>query len=308
MARSCSDGLESAPRPILVIGLTARTGTNYLGRLLATHEDCTRPTSLYEDYMVFGLRHLDRFVEQASRHWQPSKVSQKQKQLCALLGSSMTRFLLEDARDKNKRPVFKTPSIWGIAHAHQFLPQCDLIILTRNGPDVVESGMRSFGWKFESASRFWGDSARYFVETCKNRHRDNMAPLTTVRYEDLIGNPTSTLRALFDAVGLSPDRFDFDRPSDFPLYGSSTERGGSESVHWDSAQKPPDFDPLKRSQHWSKDAYRRFDWLTRGVSRELGYTLPFVFENRKTLRYSYIFRDQKERLPLFLQNRLRYSP
>ena len=308
MPRSVGDGLNSAPRPILVVGLTARTGTNYLARLLAAHKDCTRPTSLYEDYMVPGLRHLNRFVKQASRHWQQSNASEKQKQLRTLLGSSMTRFLLEDARDQSKRPVFKTPTVWGVAHAHRFLPRCDVIVLTRNGPDVVELGMRSFGWQFESASCFWGDSARYLVQTAKDRQRDDAKPLTIVRYEDLVAQPAATLRSIFDVVGLRADRFDFDRATNFPLYGSSTERGGSEGVTWESVQRPAEFDPLKRSQHWSKDAYRRFDWLTKGISREVGYELPFVFENKRVLRYSYMLRDQKKRLPLFLQERLRYMP
>ncbi|HEX5079032.1 MAG TPA: sulfotransferase [Geminicoccaceae bacterium] len=308
MPRAREDGLEAAPRPLLVIGLTARTGTNYLARLLAAHKDCTRPNALYEDYMVFGLRHLNRFIRQAGGHWQPATASEKQKQLRLLLGGAITRFLLEDARDPRKRPVFKTPTVWGVAHAQQFLPRCDIVVLTRNGPDVVESGMRSFGWRFESASRFWGDAARYLVQTCRDRQRDGMTPLTVVRYEDLVTQPTATLRAIFAAVDLPADRFDFDRPANFPVYGSSTERGRSEGVTWESVDKPAGFEPLRRSQHWSEDAYRRFDWLTKGISRDLGYELPFVFENRRGLRYRYLLRDQKLRLPSFLQERLRYAP
>ena len=308
MPRALDDGLEGMPRPILVIGLTARTGTNYLGRLIAAHKDCTRPNALYEDYMVFGLRHLNRFIKQAGRHWQASTAGEKQKRLRTLLGGSMTRFLLEDARDPGKRPVFKTPTVWGLAHAHQFLPRCDIVVLTRNGPDVVESGMRSFGWRFESASCFWGDAARYLVQTCKDRERDGMTPLTIVRYEDLVTQPAATLRSIFAAVGLRPDRFDFDRPASFPVYGSSTERGESDDLTWASVQKPAGFEPLKRSQHWSEDAYRRFDWLTKGVSRDLGYELPFVFENGRRQRYRYLLRDQKKRLPSFLQDRFRYAP
>jgi Sulfotransferase family len=208
LPRSLGDGREATLRPILVIGLTARTGTNYLGRLLAAHRDCTRPTSLYEDYMVFGLRHLNKFIKQASRHWQPSSVGEKQKQLRTLLGSSMTKFLLEDAKDQSKRPVFKTPTVWGLAHAHQFLPRCDVIVLTRNGPDVVESGMRSFGWQFERASCFWGDAARYLVQTCEDRRRNDTPPLTIIRYEDLVAQPAATLRSIFGAVGrCRPVRF-----------------------------------------------------------------------------------------------------
>jgi hypothetical protein len=168
--------------------------------------------------------------------------------------------------------------------------------------------MRSFGWKFEEASRFWGDSARYLIDACKHRHRNHIAPLTVVKYEDQIANTTPTLRTILDAVGLSADGIDFDAVGAFPVYGSSSERGESESVNWDSVPKTRDFDPLKRSQHWSEDAFRRFDWLTGGLSKDLGYELPFVFDNSKLRMWSYILRDQKKRVPLRWRERLKYSP
>ena len=89
--------------------------------------------------MVFGLRHLDRFIKDASGHWQQSNVNQKKK-TTARAPRQFHDKILENARDKSKRPVFKTPSVREIARAHEFLHRCDVIVLTRNGPDVVAFG------------------------------------------------------------------------------------------------------------------------------------------------------------------------
>lgn len=82
-------------------------------------------------------------------------------------------------------------------------------------------------------------------------------------------DPEAALRRIFGLVGLDPERFDFGSVRDFPVYGSSVARGGKDKLHWQPVAKPKEFNPLGRSAHWSADAFRRFDWLTGGVSRRM---------------------------------------
>ena len=84
--------------------------------------------------------------------------------------------------------------------------------------------------------------------------------------------------------------------SDFPVYGSSVERGGKEKLHWQPVAKSKEFNPLGRSAHWTADAFRRFDWLTGSVSSRLGYDLPFTYQDRPLSRMLNRLRDQKPRL------------
>lgn len=290
------------PRAIFVLGLTQRVGTNYLARLIQMHADCTRPATLYEDFLVSGLPHLDGFLRRVTSSWQEKwGIRDKEPQLRHLLGDALAEFVQRDTQDVGKRTVLKTPSVDGLEHAAAFFGDSDVLVLTRFGPDVVESAMKSFGWSFETACLRWGRAARYLADLMERQQETRGRGFTVVRYEDLVQEPEICLRRLFDVVGLDPERFDFAALSDFPVYGSSVERGGKDKVHWQPVAKSKEFNPLGRSAHWTPDAIRRFDWLTGGVSRRLGYDLPFTYEDRPLSRMLNRLRDQKPRLRQRLQ-------
>ena len=300
---------ETAPRSILVVGLTQRVGTNYLGRLLNTHPDCTKPQTLYEDFLISGLPHLEGFVGTVASKWHEEwGARQKTPELRRLLGAAVSDFIRHDARNAGKRTVLKTPSVKGLEYAAEFLADCDVVVLSRFGPDVVQSAMTSFGWSFESACKRWGEAANYVADLAQQPQQSGRPAFLVVKYEDLVRETEETLRAVFEFVDLDPASFDFDGLGDFPVYGSSTARGGKEKVHWQPVAKPKDFNPLGRSANWSADAFRRFDWLTGGVSRRLGYDLPYSYEDRPLPRLVNRLRDQKPRLHWRLQPYLQYRP
>ncbi|MGF1630068.1 MAG: sulfotransferase [Kiloniellaceae bacterium] len=300
---------EAAPRSILVVGLTQRVGTNYLGRLLTTHPDCTSPQTLYEDFLISGLPHLEGFVGTVTAHWREEwGAREKTPQLRRLLGAAVTEFMQHDSQNAGKRTVLKTPSVKGLEYAAVFLSDCDVVVLSRFGPDVVQSAMKSFGWTFESACQRWGEAAHYVADLAQQSQQSGQRAFLVVKYEDLVRETEATLRAVLGFAGLDPARFDFASLSDFPVYGSSTERGGKEKVHWQPVAKPKDFNPLGRSANWSAGAFRRFDWLTRGASRRLGYDLPYTYEDQPLSRFVNKLRDQKPRLHRRLQQHLQYRP
>jgi hypothetical protein len=289
--------VSRTPKPILVLGLTQRVGTNYLGRLLQTHPDCTKPTSLYEDFLVSGLPHLNSFLGTVASGWKEKwGAREKVPELRRLLGTALLEFVHNDTQDAQKRTVLRTPSVEGLEHAADFFHDCDVLVLTRFGPDVVESAMKSFGWTFESACLRWGGAARYVADLMERQQETGRRGFTVIRYEDLVREPEACLRRIFDLVGLDPEGFDFASVSDFPVYGSSAERGGKDKVHWQPVAKSKEFNPLGRSAHWTEDAFRRFDWLTGSVSSRLGYDLPFTYQDRPLSRMLNRLRDQKPRL------------
>jgi hypothetical protein len=284
---------SGAARSIMVLGLTQRVGTNYLARLIASHPDCTKPATLHEDFLVSGLPHLEGYLRSVTSGWKETwGAREKLPELRRLLGTALSDFIDHDTRDISKRSVLKTPTVQGLEYASAFLQDCDVVVLTRFGPDVVESAMKSFGWSFESACARWGRAARYVADLAERPRRD----FFLVSYEDLVRDPEAELRAVFEFTGLDPDTFDFAALSDFPVYGSSVERGGAEKVHWNPVARTKNFNPLGRSAHWSADAFRRFDWLTGGVSRRLGYELPYSYEDGPLSRLVNRLRDQKARL------------
>ncbi len=262
-------------RPILVFGLTRRVGTNYLGRLLATHRECTAPRTLHEDFLVSGLSHLENYIRSVQANWNEAwGAHDRIPDLRGMLGHAVLSFMQSDADEEGRRVVFKSPAVSGLELAPTYLPGCDLIVLTRFGPDVVESGMKGFNWEFDDACRRWGAAAAYLVALQETFGRSAERVLKVVRYEDLVAEPKTVLRSIFTHAGLDASAFDYASVEDFPVYGSSFERGGADDLHWSPVARPQAFDPTSRSEHWSREAYQRFDQITKSVSKRLGYDLP----------------------------------
>ncbi|NIA68515.1 sulfotransferase [Pelagibius litoralis] len=295
--------------PILVLGLMPRTGTNLLGRLLGLHNDCTPGATLYEDCLVRGLPQMQAYIESVAESWQPHWPSHDRlDDLRRHLGDGLVSFLRSDAKMPGKRPVFKTPFVIGLELVDRFMPQLELLIVVRQGPAVVESGMRSFDWDFETASRRWGNAVAAVLAVSQRREAQGQPPLTLVRYEDLVTNTKAVLQRVFGKLALDPAGFDFDKLADFPVYGSSEQKAAEKNVHWKPVAKSADFDPLARAAHWPASAYERFDHLTQGLSTELGYHLPHRYSGAGIAAARQGIHDAKQWLPWRLQNLLRYRP
>lgn len=291
--------------PILVLGLMPRTGTNFLARLLATHRDCTSPTTLYEDFLVHALPELQGFTETVAARWQPHwPCHSRLDDLRGHLGVALMEFLQEDAKDAGKRPIFKSPSVNGIDLLDRFLPELEVVIVLRQGPATIESGMRSFGWDFESACRRWGKAVRTVLDVSERRLQQGLTPFTLVRYEDLATDAEAEVRKVLNQVNLSPGGFDFDRLAEFPVFGSSQQ----EDLHWKPVSMSTDFDPLARAAHWPAAVFERFDRLSEGLSAELGYQLPHRYSGTALAALRQGVQDAKHWLPWRLQNMLRLRP
>ena len=262
-------------RPILILGLTRRVGTNFLARLLTQHSDCAAPTALQEDFLVSGLPKLVEYTRSVSSYWNKDwGTHEKLPQLRRFLGNGLYQFMQADSQDASRRTVFKTPAVAGLEYAPAFLPQCDLVVLTRFGPDVIESGMKGFSWSFEEACSIWGRAAQYVAELLERQRAAGRQTFMIVHYEDLVRDTENTLRHIFGYVGLRADRFNYALIDDFPIYGSSFDRGGQEKLHWSPVPLSAGFKPTERSKAWPDEKLKRFDELTRSVSKKLGYELP----------------------------------
>lgn len=284
--------------PIMVLALMQRTGTNFLTRLLRTHPDCAEPKTLLEDFLVSEFDQLEAYAQNLNARWNPIwGAHERLDELRARLGGAVSDFLEADNADPGKRLVVKAPSADGVEHAHRFLPDTPIVMITRTGPCVVESGMRSFGWDFEKASWLWKGAVEHLTAAQEARARDGAPPMTVVKYEELVTDLEPTLRRICDAVDLDPNGFDFDTLRAFPVYGSSTDRGAEGDVNWNPVERPKAFDPLGRAKHWPAATFQRFDYLTNGLSRTLGYDLPATYEGGGSARLTQRLRTGLGRLP-----------
>lgn len=263
--------------PIFILGMTARTGTTFTFRLLALHPDVEAASRLHEDYVVQHAHLLVEYARRTRQRWNPGWPIRPgaEARLIGRLGRGLYAFLTEEALDRttpgSRRPLFKTPSVQSVQHFFDLFPDASLLILVRDGRDVVESGVRSFGWTYEVATRWWCRAARTVLDF-EARYRGK-ARYRVVRYEDLVADPEGTLRSLLAFLRLDPVRYDFQAARDLPVYGSSSFRGERAEVHWQPVPKTEAFRPVGRWEGWSPYRRRRFVWAAGDLMRALGYEI-----------------------------------
>ncbi len=258
--------------PIVILGVAARCGTNFLWDLLRLHPDCAIGRSpITEDYF---LHHVDRLLDYAvtvhqswDPHWGDFPVDVSDR-LLGCLGLGLTSFLRVDP---GKRLLIKTPSVRNLEHFFQLFPQGDLLILMRDGRSVAQSSMATFGWDLETAARGWIRAANR-VHRFDEVNRDQGLRYRLVRYEDLVDDLRPTLSAILDFLGLDRGVYDFEAAENLPVRGSSASSGHPRApVHWEPVPRTPDFAPTGRWRSWSVALQDRFIWLAHQQLLNFGY-------------------------------------
>lgn len=260
------------PRPIFVLGIMQRSGTNYLWDLLAQHPDVVTRAPIFEDHLLQRADHLARYVDAVTAGWTDSwGVPPEEKDaLLRSLGDGIVAFL--NAKSDGARVVTKNPHVTNLELFPRLFPEADLAVVVRDGRNLVASGMRTFGWTHESATRRYAEAARTIV-AFDDAHRGGDLRYRIVRYEDLVDRLEPTLLELLDAFGLDPSRYDVEAAKTLPVRGSSTLKaeGGDGTVHWQPVEKAEGFDPRRRYEDWTPYQRHRFALLAGEAQRALGY-------------------------------------
>ncbi len=262
-------------RPIFILGVMPRSGTNFLHRLICRHPRCggVHHTPVKEDFLV---HHADRLSKYITRlHWQWAHWGAEPDLIRAFsqhLGQGLIAFLqsLTDA----ERVVTKTPSVRNIDRVFTLFPEAHVLVIVRDGRSVVASGMSGFGWDFEEATRTWARAARRLLAFQRaGRDHGEAAPgrHLVVKYEALSEHTEGELRHILDFLGLDVAQYDFAEALDMPVYGSSFMKDKGE-VTWEPQSGGRHFDGTRRWQHWDAARHRRFNWIAGEELEALGYT------------------------------------
>ncbi len=271
MSGDADPGMRNAP--IYIIGICQRSGTNFLSELLRLHPDCGTPDPIHEDFIVSRSDLLVRYVRKVVESWGPDWGITKAHatSLMRHLGDGALAFL--QSHTDRPRLVTKTPNPNNIGNISFLLPEVHLLILVRDGRDVVESTMRGFGTDFESALDNWVNGAELITRFQRERGPARMSHLL-LRYEDLVRDTEAEIARVFAAVALDPAAYDFEAAKNLPVYGSSTDRGGDEAeVHWRPVAKTPDFQPIGRWAEWDEKRRRAFKARAAELMAALNYDL-----------------------------------
>lgn len=264
--------MDSTARPIFILGIMPRSGTNYLWDLLRCHPDCAPARApIRED---FFLQHADALVTYAAtvrRSWDPAwgvYADDVMKRLHESLGNALVDFLWVD---RERRLLTKSPSVANLELFFDFFPRARLLVLVRDGRSVVQSCMTTFGWDFDLAARRWAEAAEA-IHRFDRLHADSRLPYRVVRYEDLVDDLEGTMRKALEVVDLDVDAFDFPTAAALPVRGSSAFFGPERhSVHWEPVTKDPSFSPNQRWHGWDAALRERFDWIAGPQLEYFGY-------------------------------------
>ncbi len=258
-------------RPIFVLGISQRSGTNFFSRLLLLHPHCARPPDpIREDFLLHHSGSLSSYATTMYGTW--SRWGEDEglvDTLCRHFGDALVK-LLSPTGD-GLRLVTKTPSVLNIEHFFRFFPRADLLILVRDGRSLVESKIRSFGGGYERVMRSWADGADGILRL-RQEEGEGERRFRIVRYEDLWLDVEGELRAVMRFAGLDASLYDFDAARELPVRGSSTfGRDPGQRLNWEESPKTDEFRPLERWKDWSRARHRRFNWIAGRQMGELGY-------------------------------------
>jgi sulfotransferase family protein len=271
----------SQTAPIFIIGIRARSGTNYFADLLRLHPDCgDSPAPIWEDHLLYDADVVAKYAKSTYSRWHhyvlAAGVDEKlEDELLQSIGSGLITFMT--SRVRSKRLVTKTPNVRNLEYFFQLFPHAYLLILVRDGRAVAESAARMHRFRpslqrYEAAMRQWARGAKTILHFDQATKNSNFQYLI-VRYEDLWQNVEGELRRIFDFVGLDATAYDFNAAANIAVRGSSIYRGlGEQRVQWDRpVEKTADFNPLLRWNHWGQELHERFNWIAGAYLEPLGY-------------------------------------
>ncbi|MDX9964227.1 sulfotransferase [Desulfobacter postgatei] len=281
---------------IFILGITPRSGTNYLHNLILAHPECIGGGGLGEDYLLSKVNVLAEFQRSVYNAWNIEWKKKIEKKLCSdplkvYIGYGLLRLLQDIIVPENlncqrtgvsqnaQQPAIPikafatvTPSVENIDKFFSYFPKAKLIILVRDGRSIVESGIRSFGWEMETAVRRWAKAADDIKEFEEN-HDMYSEQFMVVRYEDLFGDTEKEMKTIFSFLGLDPENYNYTTAANLPVTGSSDLSDTANGIHWKGVARGKNFSPLKRWDKWNCFMHERFNYIAGNRMFFFGYDL-----------------------------------
>lgn len=271
---------------LFILGITPRSGTHFLANLLCQHPDCTK-SIVSEDALIAHSDKLSHYVRALVNSWNEQRPMEipEQTNLTSLLyesiGEGLSHFLIKAKYQQNLRKksspavnvtkkyiITKTPTVHNITQFYNYFPNSKLLIIIRDGRDVLESSVQSFNYDRETTIRRWVKGSQDIAQFQK-QHIGK--PFLIVKYEDLHLYTQTEMEKILSFLSLDVSKYDFQAALNLPVVGSSSFKRGSGNVHWLPVQKNESFDPLNRAAHWTRQDHESFNRLAKTALEQWGY-------------------------------------
>jgi protein-tyrosine sulfotransferase len=263
-------------RPAIFIhGVLPRSGTNYLADLFEFHQAIHPHPRHFWEFPLLSV--TDRVVElqnDFARVYRRNAEVLQPFEFSAYLNSGFMRYL-QELVGPNKTMLFKFPFVHYVSLFRILFPRDYLILLLRDGRDVVSSSMKTFRKglfkrKFSEYCAEWTCATGTILKHDVNGPRHHPRTLI-VKYEELVSNPEGHMREVLDKVGLECDKYDFSGLRDMPVRGSSDLADQANGVHWQPWKPRGKFNPVGRWRDWPEHRKQKFKVIAGDMLINAGY-------------------------------------
>lgn len=267
-------GTEYRPA-IFIHGVLPRSGTNFLSDLIERHQDIyPHPHRFWEFPLLSITDHMMQLQNDFARTYPKNSEVLKPFEFAACLNSGLMRHLQEQVSPL-KTMLFKFPYVHYIDLFRMFFPKDYLILLLRDGRDVVASSVKTYRKgllrkRMADYCREWDCGARTILKYDSNRVVKN-ARTFVVRYENLFLDPDGCIRDILCKTGMELDRYDFRNLRDIPIRGSSELVEKTGEIDWKPRQRQGTFNPVGRWKAWSRHKKRKFKAISGDTLIAAGY-------------------------------------
>lgn len=272
-------------RPLFLFGLTQRTGTHYLSSLLELHPRCVpisvpadESVSRPEDHLFDKADSLLRYVADVRAKWNPAwgLGDDAGELLLAELVDGISRFVVRLGTRDGGSPDYvmtKTPGTNHLRVLVECLPDLPVLVIARDGRDVVESARKTWGWSYERWTRVWRDGVDSLVAA---QQIDRNGSIKVVRYEDLLAELRPTMESVLAHLDLPAAEYDWDAAAALPVRGSSFMRKDGGDLSWTPVKDTEGLIGRPRWADWPAPRLARFAHLAGAQMAHLGYDVGDV--------------------------------
>jgi len=255
---------------IIIHGIMPRSGTVFTGELLRLHPDIQAyPNEIWE-FPFLQLTGLFKVAQERFFNTYSQNIGKiGMDDFLPIIGSSVIAYLYGHLPSE-KRMLIKVPDMRYLNYFNTVFPYENLLLLLRDGRDVVSSTMRTWPEKnFIDVCERWDLSAKMALKY-QNIHSDHTNGYWLARYEDAVKDPRAFVTEACRHFALDVNRYPFDQMEDIRVIGSSSQKKDGK-VTWDSMDKPKNFNPQGRWKDWSEKEKSTFKKIVGDSLIKLGY-------------------------------------
>ena len=254
---------------IMLFGVMPRAGTVHVGELLSLHPGiCPHPNRLWEVPFLENTSHLEAFQEGFFHGYEQNTERMGSDDFLALFGAAFVAYLHSFA-PPDERLLVKETSMTALAQFPVVFPAEQLLLLLRDGRDLVASSVRTWpDMRFDDLCRRWASGAETMLDFVDQYPRPDY---WLVKFEDILDAPDAFIRDACRRFGLAVESYPFEAQKEAKVIGSSTMSAEGE-VDWSQHLTAPEgFRPTGHWENWTAGQRRTFKRLAGPVLRRAGY-------------------------------------